>query len=209
MAKGGSVEDRLGFEDLGQKGINVEEGIGFTGSREKYLAALQRFYRRAEKNIESIMAESSEKKGDELTITAHALKSNARMIGADRLGAIAEEMEISGKAGEYDKQFSVTDELLSEYRKVLGIIKPYGEMQEVHPASEISAGEAAKAGEALIEALEDYDDEAALEQLHKLMHYPFRFTLINVLKNAEADIKDFEYTEALLKVRRVVSQIED
>lgn len=203
------MEDRLGFEDLGQKGINVEEGIGFTGSREKYLAALQRFYRRAEKNIESIMAESSEKKGDELTITAHALKSNARMIGADRLGAIAEEMEISGKAGEYDKQFSVTDELLSEYRKVLGIIKPYGEMQEVHPASEISAGEAAKAGEALIEALEDYDDEAALEQLHKLMHYPFRFTLINVLKNAEADIKDFEYTEALLKVRRVVSQIED
>lgn len=203
------MEDRLGFEDLGQKGINVEEGIGFTGSREKYLAALQRFYRRAEKNIESIMAESSEKKGDELTITVHALKSNARMIGADRLGAIAEEMELSGKAGEYDKQFSVTDELLSEYRKVLGIIKPYGEMQEVHPASEISADEAAIAGEALIEALEDYDDEAALEQLHKLMHYPFRFTLINVLKNAEADIKDFEYTEALLKVRRVVSQIED
>lgn len=203
------MEDRLGFEDLGQKGINVEEGIGFTGSREKYLAALQRFYRRAEKNIESIMAESSEKKGDELTITVHALKSNARMIGADRLGAIAEEMELSGKAGEYDKQFSVTDELLSEYRKVLGIIKPYGEMQEVHPASEISADEAAKTGEALIEALEDYDDEAALEQLHKLMHYPFRFTLINVLKNAEADIKDFEYTEALLKVRRVVSQIED
>ena len=203
------MEDRLGFEDLGQKGINVEEGVGFTGSREKYLAALQRFYRRAEKNIESIMAESSEKKGDELTITVHALKSNARMIGADRLGAIAEEMELSGKAGEYDKQFSVTDELLSEYRKVLGIIKPYGEMQEVHPASEISADEAAKAGEALIEALEDYDDEAALEQLHKLMHYPFRFTLINVLKNAEADIKDFEYTEALLKVRRVVSQIED
>ena len=203
------MEDRLGFEDLGQKGINVEEGIGFTGSREKYLAALQRFYRRAEKNIESIMAESSEKKGDELTITVHALKSNARMIGADRLGAIAEEMELSGKAGEYNKQFSVTDELLSEYRKVLGIIKPYGEMQEVHPASEISADEAAIAGEALIEALEDYDDEAALEQLHKLMHYPFRFTLINVLKNAEADIKDFEYTEALLKVRRVVSQIED
>ena len=65
------------------------------------------------------------------------------------------------------------------------------------------------AGKALIDALEDYDDEAALEQLHILMHYPFRFTLINMLKNAEADIKDFEYTEALLKARRVISQIED
>ncbi len=199
----------LEFDDLQGQGINVDEGIGFTGSKEKYLAALQRFYRRAEKNIESISDDSSRKKGDELTITVHALKSNARMIGADRLGSIAEEMELSGKAGDYDKQLSLTDELLGEYRKVLDIIKPYGEMQEVHPSSEISADEATRAGKALIDALEDYDDEAALEQLHILMHYPFRFTLINVLKNAEADIKDFEYTEALLKARRVISQIED
>ena len=131
------------------------------------------------------------------------------MIGADRLGSIAEEMELSGKAGDYDKQFSLTEELIVEYRKVLDIIKPYGEMQEVHPSSEISADEATRAGKALIDALEDYDDEAALEQLHILMHYPFRFTLINMLKNAKADIKDFEYTEALLKARRVISQIED
>ena len=199
----------LEFSDLQGQGINVDEGIGFTGSKEKYLAALQRFYRRAEKNIESISDDSSRKKSDELTITVHALKSNARMIGADRLGSIAEEMELSGKAGEYDKQFSLTEELIAEYRKVLDIIKPYGEMQEVHPSSEISADEATMAGKALIDALEDYDDETALEQLHILMHYPFRFTLINVLKNAEADIKEFEYTEALLKARRVISQIED
>ena len=199
----------LEFDDLKGQGLNVDEGIGFTGSKEKYLAALQRFYRRAEKNIESVKDDSSQKKGEELTITVHALKSNARMIGADRLGSIAEEMELSGKAGDYDKQLSLTDELLGEYRKVLDIIKPYGEMQEVHPSSEISADEATRAGKALIDALEDYDDEAALEQLHILMHYPFRFTLINVLKNAEADIKDFEYTEALLKARRVISQIED
>ena len=45
----------LEFSDLQGQGINVDEGIGFTGSKEKYLAALQRFYRRAEKNIESIV----------------------------------------------------------------------------------------------------------------------------------------------------------
>ena len=42
-----------------------------------------------------------------------------------------------------------------------------------------------------------------------LMRYPFRFTLINVLKNAKEDIREYEYTEALIKIRRVVSQIED
>ena len=41
------------------------------------------------------------------------------------------------------------------------------------------------------------------------MRYPFRYTLINVLKNARDDLTEFEYNEALLKIRRVASQIED
>ena len=48
-----------------------------------------------------------------------------------------------------------------------------------------------------------------MELIDRLMRYPFRFTLINVLKNAKEDISEFEYTDALLKIRRVVSQIED
>ena len=72
-----------------------------------------------------------------------------------------------------------------------------------------TAEQAEKTGSALIEAIEDFDDEKALSLIDELMRYPFRFTLINVLKNAKEDIREFEYTEALLKVRRVVSQIED
>ena len=199
----------LNFNDLKQAGLNVEEGFGYTGDAEKYLAALQRFYRRSEKNKSDINDSISDGDDEMLVVTVHALKSNARMIGADELGETAEQMENYGKAGENEKMISLSGALLDKYNKVLGIIKPYGLMEEVHPASEISAEEAKKTGAALIEAVEDYDDGKALELIDILMKYPFRFTLINVLKNAKSDIADFEYTGALLKIRRVVSQIED
>ena len=142
----------LKYEDLKEQGFDVDEGFTYTGSSEKYLAALQRFYRRSGKTTGYIREMSGEGQYEELTIVVHALKSNARTIGADHLAGLAEQMELLGKASSYAEMSAFKDEL---------------------------------------------------------MRYPFRFTLINVLKNAKEDIRDFEYTEALLKVRRVVSQIED
>ncbi len=200
---------KLDFEDLKKAGFNVEEGFTYTGNGEKYLAALQRFYRRSEKNLRAIDESCHNKDDEELTILVHALKSNARTIGADSLGELSEEMENLGRNGKINELFALVDQLSEKYKTVLDIIRPYGLMAEVHPASEISAEEAEKTGAALIEAVEDYDDEKALELIEKLMHYPFRFTLINVLKNAMEDIREYEYTEALVKIKRVVSQIED
>lgn len=197
------------FDDLKAAGLNVEEGIGYTGNNEKYLAALQRFYRRSFKVVSSINDFTADDAYDELVIIVHALKSNARMIGADHLGNIAEEMEALGKSGDNAAMASKTKTLINEMHQVVETIRPYGMMEEVHPASEISAGEAEKTGAELIEAVEDFDDERSLELIDRLMRYPFRFTLINVLKNAKEDISEFEYTDALLKIRRVVSQIED
>ena len=197
------------FEDLKAAGFNVEEGLGYTGNNEKYLAALQRFYRRSYKVVSSIKDFVYDEAYDELVIVVHALKSNARMIGADCLGNLAEHMENLGKAGDNGEMISLSGGLLEELKKVIEIIRPYGMMEEVHPASEISAGEAEKTGAELIDAVEDFDDERAMQLIDRLMRYPFRFTLINVLKNAKEDISEYEYTEALLKIRRVVSQIED
>ena len=197
------------FEDLKEKGLNVEEGFDYTGEAEKYLAALQRFYRRSGNNLEAIEEAEAKKDYGELTLLVHALKSNAKTIGADRLSVISEEMENAGRMNDNDGMSKRLADLVAEYKKIIDIIRPYGEMEEVHPASEISAAEAEEAGKALIDALNDFEDEEALKQIRKLMRYPFRFTLINVLKNAERDIMDFEYTEALLKARRVISQIED
>lgn len=201
--------EEMTFDDLKNMGFNVEEGLGYTGNSEKYLAALQRFYRRSFKVVSSIKDFAYDEAVDELVIVAHALKSNARMIGADHLGNLAEEMEGLGKAGNDKEMISLCTGLLDELKKVVDSIRPYGMMEEVHPSSEITAAEAEETGARLIEAVEDFDDEAAMQLIDRLMRYPFRFTLINVLKNAKEDISEYEYTDALLKIRRVVSQIED
>ena len=199
----------MNFNDLKKAGFNTEEGMTYTGSSEKYLAALQRFSRRADKTRDSINEESAKGNYEELTIIVHALKSNARTIGADTLASIAEQMERYGKSEEFYEMESLKEVLIDELNSVVECIRPYGEMEEVHPSSEISAEEAERIGNELIDAVEGFEDDKALELIDELMRYPFRFTLINVLKNAREDIREFEYNEALLKIRRVISQIED
>ena len=200
---------RYDFEDIKLKGFNVDEGLTYTGSVEKYAAALQRFLRRAKNTENSIKHSAAAGSYEELTILVHALKGNARTIGADALANIAEAMELDGKKKAYDDIVSRMDELFRAFDETVSALKPYGEMEELHPRSEISAAEAEKVGTELIDAVEDYDDERAKELIDKLMRYPFRYTLINVLKNARDDIMEYEYTEALVKIKRVVSQIED
>lgn len=200
---------RYDFEDIKLKGFNVDEGLTYTGSVEKYAAALQRFLRRAGNTETSIKDSAAAGDYEELTILVHALKGNARTIGADALANVAEAMELDGKKKAYDDMVSRMDELFRAFDETVSALKPYGEMEELHPRSEISAVEAEKVGTDLIDAVEDYDDERAKELIDKLMRYPFRYTLINVLKNARDDIMEYEYTEALVKIKRVVSQIED
>ncbi len=203
------MDGKLKFDDLKQRGFNVDEGFTYTGSSEKYLAALQRFLRRGDKTRSSITDSIENEDYAELTTTVHALKSNARTIGADSLASLAESMELHGRLNEYEQMVSFEDDLLKAFDETIGVLKPYGEMEEVHPKSEISAAEAEKISDALLSAVEDYNDEEAIKLIDELMRYPFRFTLINVLKNAREDIREYEYEEALLKIRRVVSQIED
>ena len=203
------MDGKLKFDDLKQRGFNVDEGFTYTGSSEKYLAALQRFLRRGDKTRSSITDSIENEDYAELTTTVHALKSNARTIGADSLASLAESMELHGRLNEYEQMVSFENDLLKAFDETIGVLKPYGEMEEVHPKSEISAAEAEKISDALLSAVEDYNDEEAIKLIDELMRYPFRFTLINVLKNAREDIREYEYEEALLKIRRVVSQIED
>ena len=203
------MDNKLKYDDLKLQGINVDEGFTYTGSSEKYLAALQRFLRRSEKTRTAITDCIKDEDYEGLTTQVHALKSNARTIGADSLASVAETMELHGRMYEYDEMLSDKDELLRLFDETANMLKPYGEMEEVHPKSEISAERAEEVAKTLLDAVEDYDGEKAIAFIDELMRYPFRFTLINVLKNAREDIREYEYEEALVKIKRVISQIED
>ncbi len=196
------------FNDLAEAGLNVSEGISYTGRDDKYLSAIQRFYRAYQSNREKIEKCREEKDYENYTVLVHALKSNARTIGADELSDMAFELESKGK--EKDEKYinEHTSILMSEYERVIDIVSNYGEMEEVKPFDEIDANEALEVHKLLLEALEDFDDEKSLSLVDKLNGYPFRPNQKNKLKEARRYIEDFCYDEATEIIQDMAAFIE-
>ena len=77
-------------------GINVEEGIKNSGGISNYLFSLKMFYEMIDENLEVIGKAYEDKNIRMYTIKVHALKSNARIIGAGELSEMAKNLEDAG-----------------------------------------------------------------------------------------------------------------
>lgn len=187
----------MDFYDLVNAGINVSEGISYTGRDDKYISAIQRFYSSYEKNRKDIEGFIEAGDIENYTILVHAVKSNARTLGADKLFELALDLEMKGREKDVDYVIQNNPKMFEEYEKVIGIFKPYGEMEKVKPADEIDETEAFEVVSNLLSALEDFDDERSLELMDKLSGYPFRPTQKNLLTDAKKYVEDFFYDEAI------------
>ena len=74
-------------------------------------------------------------------------------------------------------------------------------------AALLSAAEAREAADALLEALDDFNDDKSRELAGKLTGYPFEASQAEKLKMAIAYIDDFMYDEAAELVRSVIPAI--
>ncbi|MCR4586718.1 MAG: Hpt domain-containing protein [Lachnospiraceae bacterium] len=144
-------------------GLDIKTGIGYTGSEEKYLSALQRYFNNYEKNRTKIEEYYNAGDNENYMITVHALKSNSRMIGATELGDMFEALETAVRNNEVDVIKEKTAKVLSKYAAVIESLKPIGIMGDLKAASEISAEEAKDISEKLLAALDDFDDELSKE----------------------------------------------
>ncbi len=77
-------------------GINVDEGIKNSGGISNYLFSLKMFYEMIDENLEVIGKAYEDKNIRMYTIKVHALKSNARIIGAGELSEMAKNLEDAG-----------------------------------------------------------------------------------------------------------------
>jgi HPt (histidine-containing phosphotransfer) domain-containing protein len=189
-------------------GLDVKAGLDYTGGQEKYLSALQRFYRNYEKNRDKVSEFFEAKDNENLMITVHALKSNARMIGAMELSSGFEALETA--AGEKDEEFlrQMMPVTMKAYGELIEKLSPIGEMEGLRAADELTAEEAQKTAKELLEALDEFDDELAGQLVQKLSGYPFRITWRDKLKEAAGCIDDFMYDEAAKIIREILPAIE-
>ncbi len=204
----GGIRMELDLGRLEDKGISTADGIGYTGGEEKYAAALQRYLKNYPENRKSVCELQKSKDTEAFMIKVHALKSNSKMIGAKDLASLFEKLELAAKEGDTAYIEENTDGVLKKYDELIEIIRPVGEMEEIHVQGELTAAEAKETADGLLEALDEFDDELSAELAKKLGGYPFRITQKQKLEEAARYIGDFLYDEAAELIKEIYPSIE-
>ena len=145
--------------------LNYGDAIRFCANEEVLKGTLEQFYRAINPNINAIGGFLTEKDYKNYTIRVHALKSSARLIGAEALSADARHLEDLGNSltDEDIKHIEeLTPRLLEDYRRFLDLLSPLYAAEEAarEAAPEISAGELNEAYEAIKQFVESFDIDA-------------------------------------------------
>ena len=98
------------------KEIDTKLGITNVGSIEGYLSVVKVFYQSLYTKADEIERLYREKDWKNYTIKVHALKSSARIIGANELSSLAEALENAGNGNNLAFIDENTPELLEKYR---------------------------------------------------------------------------------------------
>ncbi len=199
---------KFDLQKLVDLGVDLQTGIEYTGNKEKYVSALQRFYRSSEMNKKKIHEHLEAEDLENLAITVHALKSNAKMLGDDALSGMFETLENASKENDMATVQANIDEAMEAYERLLEVIKPWGEKEIYLATGELTADEAMDTAEKLLIALDDFDDDLASELAAKLSGYPFRITQRGKLQEAADLIDDFLYEEAADLIKEIKGAIE-
>ncbi len=193
------------IEDIG---LDTKTGMEYTGGQDRYISALQRFYKGFDKNSAKIDSFLVKEDYDNYMITVHAIKSNAKMIGAPELSKMFEALENAAREGDYELIKKETPSTVMEYGALVKKLTPIGEIGDFYAADEITGEQAKKTANELLEALDDFDDDRSKELINKLGGYPFRTTQKEILKTAKGYVEDFMYDEASDAIKEIIPSIE-
>ena len=97
-------------------GIDAGQGMAYCGTADIYRKTLVLFREQIPGRIRNIETALQEDHLENYVIEVHSLKSAARWIGAAKLGDLAEELEMAGRAGDKDKMAQGTPALLARYQ---------------------------------------------------------------------------------------------
>ncbi|SKC07875.1 Signal transduction histidine kinase [Lachnospiraceae bacterium] len=104
-------------------GIDINAGLTNCGSKELYVKSVNTFMESADDNILIIKQFFEQKNIPDYTIKVHALKSSARIIGANELSKLAEQLEHAGDETDLETIENKTPLLLEKYQVLFTALK--------------------------------------------------------------------------------------
>ena len=155
--------------ELNLEGICVQEGVKNAGSTEFYMKILGDFYLLIDTKSLKIEKCIEDELWQEYKVEVHALKTNARIIGAAKLSEQFAYLEELGENQDAEAIRRETPEVLSHYRSYKEILKPFNQKYEGQKR-EASAEEILMYLRGIRDAVEGFnleDMDSAMEKLEE------------------------------------------
>ena len=215
---GNSVKDNSMMVQLEKAGINTNSGISYCNRDKDFYIELLTSFVDGANSKESELGNFFEKKDmKNYGIVVHALKSTAKMIGADSLSDNAKQAEAAAKADNLEYITAHHEELMMQYGNIvtsicdaLGISVNNGQqMEEVKEERKISKEELISQLKDLKDSLDYFLEEKSLEIVSSMDGevYP-GVSVGEFLKDIRKDVDDYEFVSASKKVSALISQME-
>lgn len=186
------AEERGTLEELPYlEGINWEEGLKNSGTKEHLLDFLCDFYHLIDVKADKMEKSIANNQIKEYTIEVHALKHSARIIGAVELSRLFGMMELIGKAEEREALHRNHPQVLAKYLGMKQILAPLCVKSDT-VKREVGTEEMLFYLQGLQEATESFDLDHVDEAMKQLegMAFPKECeALLNKLRVAVADVK--------------------
>lgn len=127
-----SLEEDGVPEELRQiSSLSIEDGLQHCGSVEGFMTAVQSFYDSLKDNVKLIQHYYDILDIKNYTIKVHAMKSSARIIGANELSALARDLEAAGDNDQFDIILNDTSRLIGMADDLYAALDGYfGESEE-------------------------------------------------------------------------------
>lgn len=153
-----------------QMGFSFEEGVNHCGSKAALMKTIRIFYRTIDSKANKIEQCLKEGLIGDYVIEVHALKSSALLIGAVPLSEAAKELEDYGKQGKTEVLEEKTPDVLTLYRDLKNILRPYAEKEE-DAKKEFSDGEWITALQQIHQCIEQFDLDGVDQIMEQLEEY--------------------------------------
>ena len=153
-----------------QMGFSFEEGVKHCGSKAALMKTIRIFYRTIDSKANKIEQCLKEGLISDYVIEVHSLKSSALLIGAVPLSEAAKELEDYGKQGKTEVLEEKTPDVLTMYRDLKNILRPYAEKEE-DAKKEFSDGEWITALQQIHQCIEQFDLDGVDQIMEQLEEY--------------------------------------
>ncbi|MBQ7565418.1 MAG: response regulator [Lachnospiraceae bacterium] len=153
--------------------LDIGRGIAYCGSTEAYLNTLRLYAEMAEKSVSEVEGYLAEGDIKNATIKIHALKSSSRVIGAERLGEMAQELENAGKEGEAERLRDGAPEFFQAVLMLGKQLEPLAaeEGRDEEGLPEIALKELYSVYAQIRENLKEWQTDIVLEEVEGLKSY--------------------------------------